>query len=63
MYWLSHQPYIVQHPIIQATQAQMMEILQNRHTDMEININTYTMCATNYLGMQLLLAIDPGGEY
>ena len=48
---------------IQSVNTQMMEILQNRHTDMEININTYTMCATNYLGMQLLLAIDPGGEY
>lgn len=48
---------------IQSVNTQMMGILQDRHRNMEININTYTMCATNYLGIQLLLAIDPGGEY
>lgn len=42
--------------------TQLMGILQDRHTKMEININTYTMCSTNYLGEQLILAIDPEGE-
>jgi hypothetical protein len=48
---------------VQSVNTQMMGILQERHTNMEININTYTMCAVNYLGTQLVLAIDPGGEY
>ena len=47
---------------LQYVNTQLMEVLQGRHTSMETNINTYTMCSTNYLGTQLILAIDPGGE-
>lgn len=47
---------------LQYVNTQLLDDLQGRHTSMETNINTYTMCSTNYLGTQLILAIDPGGK-
>ena len=42
--------------------TQLREDLQERHLTMEVNINTYNMCATNYLGISLIKAFEPAAQ-
>ena len=39
--------------------TQLQNHLQERHFSMEVNINTYNMCSTNYLAINLIKAIEP----